>query len=111
MKCLISDKLGPKSDTCYFVGYPIETKWYSFYKPSKNKVFVARTTVFLEEELLSEKISGRIIDLDVDREPDDNIEPELEHDQDVHQIVEINPVQQTQVVHRLVGFSMSLRDI
>lgn len=63
-------------------------------------MFVARTTVFLEGELLSKKNSGRTIDLDEDREPQINIEPELEHDQDVHQIVEINPVQQTQVVHR-----------
>ena len=51
---------------------------YSFYNPSENKVFVARATVFLEGELLSKKISGRIIHLDEDREPHDNIEPELE---------------------------------
>lgn len=82
------------------MGYPSETKGYIFYNPSENKVFVARTTVFLEGELLSKKNSGRTIDLDEDREPQINIEPELEHDQDVHQIVEINPVQQTQVVHR-----------
>ena len=26
VKRLVSDKLGPKSDKCNFVGYPIETK-------------------------------------------------------------------------------------
>ena len=72
------------------MGYPSETKGYSFYNPFENKVFVAWTTVFLEGEQLSKKISGRIIDLDEDREPHDNIEPELERDHDVHQIVESN---------------------
>ena len=100
MKRLVSEKLGPKSDKCYFVGYPSETKGYSFYNPTENKVFVARTAIFLERELLSKKNSGRTIDLDEDREPHNNIEPELEHDQDVHQNVESNLFQETQVVRR-----------
>ena len=95
-----SDKLGPKSDKCNFVGYPIETRGYSFYNPSENKVFVARTAVFLEREMLSKKNSGRIIDLDEVREPHDNIEPEQEPEQDVHQNIESNPVPETQVVRR-----------
>ena len=41
VKHLISDKLGPKSKKCNFVGYPKETKGYYFYNPSDNKVFVA----------------------------------------------------------------------
>ena len=41
VKHLVSDKLGPKLDKCYFVGYPEETKGYSFYNPAENKVFVA----------------------------------------------------------------------
>ena len=28
VKRLVSDKLGPKSDKCYFIGYPKETKGY-----------------------------------------------------------------------------------
>ena len=48
VKRLIPDKLGPKSDKCNFVGYPNETKGYYFYNPSENKMFVARTAVFLE---------------------------------------------------------------
>ena len=100
VKRLVSEKLGPKSYRCYFVGYPSETEGYSFYNPTENKVFVARTAVFLERELLSKDNSGRTIDLDGDREPQDNIEPELEHDQDVHQNVNSNLVQETHVVRR-----------
>ena len=97
MKLLVSDKLGPKSDKCNFVGYPIETKGYYFYNRTENKVFVARTAVFLERELLSKKNSGSMINLDEVREPQNNVEPELEHEQEVHENV---TAQETQVVHR-----------
>ncbi|KAL8089365.1 hypothetical protein AgCh_038983 [Apium graveolens] len=88
-----------------FKGYKAEmekqtgekTKGYSFYNPTKNKVFVARTAVFLERELFSKKRSGRTIDLDKDQVVQNNIEPELESGQDVHQDV---PALKTQVVHR-----------
>jgi hypothetical protein len=33
-KCLMSDKLTPKSGKCFFVGYPRETKGYYFYNKS-----------------------------------------------------------------------------
>ena len=59
VKRLVSDKLGPKSDKCYFVGYPKETKGYWFYNPAENKIVVARTTVFLERELVSKRNMGR----------------------------------------------------
>jgi hypothetical protein len=32
VKRLMSNKLTPKSDKCFFVGYPRETKGYYFYK-------------------------------------------------------------------------------
>lgn len=92
VKRLMSDKLGPKSEKCIFVGYPNETKGYSFYNPSENKVIVARTAVFLESELVSRKDSGRKID----REPLDNIEPEMEHEQEIQD----NIAQETQVIRR-----------
>ena len=63
-------------------------------------MFVARTAVFLEGELLSKKNSGRTVDLDEDREPQDNIELEFEHEQNVTENVEDNTTQETQVVHR-----------
>ena len=53
----MSDKLGPKSDKCLFVGYPQETKGYYFYLPSENKVFVARHAAFLEREFLAQGVS------------------------------------------------------
>ncbi|NEY13655.1 hypothetical protein DDE04_09140, partial [Bifidobacterium pseudocatenulatum] len=59
VKRLSSNKLGSKSDKCYFVGYPKETRGYYFYNPIEGKVFVARTAVFLEKEFLSKGTSGR----------------------------------------------------
>ena len=64
VKCLVSNKLEPKSDKCIFVGYPKETMGYYFYKRSENRVFVARGGVFLEKEFVSKAVSGRTIDLE-----------------------------------------------
>lgn len=51
VKRMFTDKLGPKSDKCYFVGYPKETKGYYFYNPTENKVFVARNGAFLRKKI------------------------------------------------------------
>src|SRR4051812_28795851 len=56
-------KLDPRSKKCNFVGYPKETIGYSFYLPSENKVFVAKSGVFLEKEFLAKEVSGRTIQL------------------------------------------------
>ena len=69
VKRLISDKLDPKSDKCFFVGYPRETKGYYFYHKSGNKVFVARHGTFLEEEFLSKESSGSTVALEEIRDP------------------------------------------
>ncbi|KAJ9546873.1 hypothetical protein OSB04_019416 [Centaurea solstitialis] len=58
------DKLEPRSERCYFVGYPTNSFGYLFYKPSENKVFVARMAWFLEKELISKETSGSQIDLE-----------------------------------------------
>ncbi|KAJ9552489.1 hypothetical protein OSB04_016534 [Centaurea solstitialis] len=58
------DKLEPRSERCYFVGYPTNSFGYLFYKPSENKVFVARRAWFLERELISKETSGSQIDLE-----------------------------------------------
>ncbi|PKI48232.1 hypothetical protein CRG98_031387 [Punica granatum] len=63
VKRLSSDKLGPKSDKCYFVGYPKKTRGYSFYNPTEGKAFVARTAVFLEKEFLLKGTSGRKLEV------------------------------------------------
>jgi hypothetical protein len=54
----MSDKLGPKADMCFFVGYPKETKGYYFYYQSENKIIVARHGIFLEKEFLAKGSSG-----------------------------------------------------
>src|SRR5438128_2202901 len=47
---MTSDKLHAKSDKCYFLGYPRETKGYYFYSREEGKVFVAWNGIFLEKE-------------------------------------------------------------
>ncbi|KAK9036864.1 hypothetical protein V6N11_021788 [Hibiscus sabdariffa] len=59
----MSTKLEPKSHKCTFVGYPKETKGYYFFNPKENKVFVARTRVFLEKEFLSNNGNSKNIEL------------------------------------------------
>jgi hypothetical protein len=60
---LMSDKFNPKSDKCFFIAYPRETKDYYFYYKSDNKVFVTQHGVFLEDEFLSKERSGSNITL------------------------------------------------
>ncbi|KAK9036766.1 hypothetical protein V6N11_021694 [Hibiscus sabdariffa] len=75
VKHQMSTKLEPKSEKCTFVGYPRETKGYYFY--NENKVFVARTRVFLEKEFLTNSGKGRNIELEEVQQQQD-IEPEVE---------------------------------
>jgi hypothetical protein len=58
VKCLMSDMLTPKSDKCFFVGYPRETKGYYFYNKVEGKVFLAHNGVFMEKEFLSKGVSS-----------------------------------------------------
>jgi hypothetical protein len=64
VKRLMSDKLGPRSDKCIFVGYPKETKGYYFYYMSENKIVVARHAIFLEKEFLARGSSGSNVQLE-----------------------------------------------
>ncbi|CAD6204194.1 unnamed protein product [Miscanthus lutarioriparius] len=59
-----TDKLTPKSDKCFFVGYPKETLGYYFYNRSEGKVFVARNGVFIEKEFLKIEKSGHKVYLE-----------------------------------------------
>ncbi|KAJ9539488.1 hypothetical protein OSB04_032221 [Centaurea solstitialis] len=64
-----SEKLKPKSNKCFFVGYPKTTVGYYFYNHEENKVFVARNGKFLEEKFLSsgntkEDVDRQIVDED-----------------------------------------------
>ena len=67
----VDDKLEPRSEKCYFIGYPAAGIGYIFYKPSENKVFVARRAVFLERELISNQQGGNKIDLEEVQESTD----------------------------------------
>ncbi|KAM1192904.1 hypothetical protein ACFX10_013253 [Malus domestica] len=52
VKKLEATKLEVRSVRCYFVGYPRETMGYEFYHPDDQKVLVARTAKFLEDEFV-----------------------------------------------------------
>jgi hypothetical protein len=73
VKCLMLDKLSPKSDKCFFVGYPKETIGYYFYNKAKGKVFVARNGVFMEKMFLSIGISGSKVQLEEIQETPENV--------------------------------------
>ncbi|KAK8578706.1 hypothetical protein V6N12_069050 [Hibiscus sabdariffa] len=77
VKHQMSTKLEPRSHKCIFVGYPKETKGYYFFNPKENKVFVARTRVFLEKEFLSSKRDRRNIELE-EVQQQQVTEPEVE---------------------------------
>ncbi|VFQ89696.1 unnamed protein product [Cuscuta campestris] len=77
-RLMTSGKLDSKSDRCKFVGYPKETKGYEFYHPTDNKIFVARNGTFLEKEFLSAISSGRKVDLEEIREPQEEISTAVE---------------------------------
>ncbi|KAK9044839.1 hypothetical protein V6N11_058730 [Hibiscus sabdariffa] len=95
VKHQMSTKLEPKSEKCTFVEYPKETKGYYFY--NENKVFVARTEVFLEKEFLMNSGKGRNIELE-EVQQQQVIEPEVER---ISQAVEENPTDlETQPLRR-----------
>ncbi|KAJ9561208.1 hypothetical protein OSB04_006368 [Centaurea solstitialis] len=76
-----SEKLKPKSDKCFFVGYPKTTVGYYFYNPEENKVFVARNGKFLEEKFLSLENARKDVDLQIVDEESTTpvVEPEIQH--------------------------------
>ena len=53
VKRLLTDKLGPRSDKCHFIGYPKESKGYCFYDTKEQKLFVSVRATFLEKEYLT----------------------------------------------------------
>ncbi|KAJ9548657.1 hypothetical protein OSB04_021200 [Centaurea solstitialis] len=78
---LWKEKLKPKSDKCFFVGYPKTTVGYYFYNPEENKVFVARNGKFLEEKFLSLENTRKNVDLQIVDEENTTpvVEPEIQH--------------------------------
>ena len=108
VKRLVTDKLGPKSDKCNFVGDPKETKGYYFYNRTENKVFVARTAIFLGREMFSRKNSGSMIDLD----EFENHRITLNQSWNMSmKYMKVLLLKKHRVFVDLVGFATSLRDI
>ncbi|CAN6573251.1 unnamed protein product [Malus baccata var. baccata] len=56
-------KLEARSVKCYFVRYPKQTYGYEFYHPDDQKVFIARTAIFMEDEFVLNGTSKRKIEL------------------------------------------------
>ncbi|KAM1830023.1 hypothetical protein ACFX14_022770 [Malus domestica] len=56
-------KLEARSVKCYFFGYPKQTYGYEFYHHDDQKVFVARTAIFMEDEFVLNGTSKRKIEL------------------------------------------------
>ena len=84
-----NDKLEPRAEKCWFIVYPYKSFGYIFYKPSENKVSIARRGVFQESEIISKEDSGSSIDLEeiqettnnkpiVDTSPQHEVEPPVE---------------------------------
>src|SRR5664279_700385 len=69
VKRMMSTKLEPKADKCFFIGYPRETKGYSFWHKSTNTIFVKKGATFLEKEFLERiKSSGGRVTLEETQE-------------------------------------------
>jgi len=69
VKRMMSIKLEPKADKCFFIGYPRETKGYSFWHKSTNTMFVKKGATFLEKEFLERiKSSGDRVTLEETQE-------------------------------------------
>ncbi|KAM1515934.1 hypothetical protein ACFX10_014988 [Malus domestica] len=70
VKKLEATKLEARSVMCYFVGYPRETMGYEFYHPDDQKVFVARTAMFLEEQFVLKGTRSKTMEInEINDEP------------------------------------------
>ncbi|XP_047946476.1 uncharacterized protein LOC125192849 [Salvia hispanica] len=77
VKKQMTDKLESKSEKCYFVGYPKQTRGYEFYYPGDHKVIISRSVTFLEDNYVLKEQGHNIVDLEEIQEPQDTIEDEV----------------------------------
>jgi hypothetical protein len=103
VKRLMSTKLEQRSDKCFFVGYPKETRGYYFYKTFEGTIVVAKNGVFLEKDFVSKRISGRKVDIEEVQDPQSNDIPIEEHEHDTQTVVTENPIPITQEPCRSSG--------
>ena len=85
----MSDKLTPKSNKCFFVGHPRQTKGYYFYNQAEGKVFVARNGVFLEKEFLLKEVSGSKVQLEEIRDVPETVSAPTEPSRDEQEVAEL----------------------
>ena len=57
---IATDKLGPRSEKCLFVGYPKESKGYYFYHIEDQRLFVSLRAIFLEKKYLTESTKANV---------------------------------------------------
>ncbi|GJX06722.1 retrotransposon protein, putative, ty1-copia subclass [Tanacetum coccineum] len=81
-----------------------ETMGYYFYFPPENKIVVARYVEFLEKNLISQKVSGRAVELkkiqDEDTSPSENIRNSMEVEDFKPPQEEVVHVRRSPMTHR-----------
>jgi len=114
VKRLISDKLTPKSDKCFFVGYPNETLGYYVYNRTEGKVFVTRNDVFLEKGSPKRENGQKVYLEEVQDEPvgnDSTSDANIAEQVETPMVVETPPHSRTSArLHRLHGELLLLDD-
>nr|GEZ33861.1 hypothetical protein [Tanacetum cinerariifolium] len=88
------DKLQQRSVKCIFIGYPKEMMGYYFYFPPENKIVVVRYAEFLEKNLTSQEVSGRVVELkeiqDEDTSPSENTNENSYREVEEHSFGDLN---------------------
>jgi hypothetical protein len=110
----MSGKLTPKSDKCFFVGYPREAKGYCFHNKVEGKVFVARNGVFLEKEFLSKGVSGNKVQFEEIQETPENVSVPTDpiHEvQDVEALAPCRSIRAHRTTEKFTLLTTELRDI
>ncbi|KAJ9561918.1 hypothetical protein OSB04_007078 [Centaurea solstitialis] len=76
-----SEKLKPKSDKCFFVGYPKTTVGYYFYNPEENKFLSSgNTREDVDLQVVDEENTTPIVEPEIQHE---NVEPQSESIEEV----------------------------
>jgi hypothetical protein len=107
----MSDKLTPKSDKCFFVGYPRETKGYYFYNKAEEKVVVTHNDAFMEKEFLSKGVSGSKVQLEEIQETPKNVSAPTDPIHEVQDVVPqdveaLAPRRSTRTLHATEKFTL-----
>jgi hypothetical protein len=83
----MSYKLTLKSNKCFYVWHPRETKGYYFYNKAEGKVFIAHNGIFMEKEFLSKGLSGSKVQLEEVEETPKNVSASTNPIEEVQDVV------------------------